>query len=79
MGEAYPRILQSRWSGISKQGVKGPEQCGESFRGESVITPGSPEITGICKAALGDGKPMSPTKGWSVIDVQSSPVLSSIT
>lgn len=47
------RLLQSRWPGISKQGVKGPVQCGESSCGESVITPGSPKITGICKAAPG--------------------------
>lgn len=44
--------MQSRWPGISKQGAKGPEQCRESFHGESV-TPGSPEITGACKAAPG--------------------------
>lgn len=52
-GESYPRILllQSRWSGIGKQRIKGPVQCGESFHGESVITSGSPEITGLCKAA----------------------------
>lgn len=36
---------------MSKQGPKGPMQCGESSRGDSVTTPGSPEITGACRAA----------------------------
>lgn len=47
------QLLQRRWPGISKQGSEGAGAVRGELGGESVITPGSPEITGTCEAAPG--------------------------
>lgn len=47
------QLLQRRWPGISKQGSEGAGAVRGELGGESVVTPGSPEITGACKAAPG--------------------------